>query len=265
MSITAPDAVLNGYQLRLPTFEGPLDVLLRLIERHQLAITDVSLVAVTDQFLAHLAAMEEAPPTTMAEFATIGARLVLIKSRSLLPRPLTVEDEGDSGDLVRQLVEYRAVQEAARLLGVRDMRAEGAFARGEGGVAVPAASAPPRLALHQPSALARALRRRLTIVPGPSAVVAASPLVSLREMIERVLVGLAGRSQLRFRAVLARCEGRDEALTAFLAVLVLIRRRVIEADQPALFGEITLRRTVREDASTGIKGDEPVLGQTADG
>jgi len=240
----APDlAGLDGYQLRLPSFEGPLDVLLRLIERHQLAIADVSLVAVTDQFLAHLDALGEAPPATVAEFAAIGARLVLLKSRSLLPRPAAVEDETDPGDLVRQLEEYRSFKDAARLLAVRDEAAEGAFARGDGGVAVPEPPSPPKLALHQPGALARALRRRLTAVPNPSAALATTPVVTLREMVERVLVALTGRGRARFGDVLARCTGRQEILTAFLAVLVLVRRRAIEAEQPELFGEITLRRS----------------------
>src|SRR5829696_2958195 len=100
--------LLPGYQLRLPTFEGPLDVLLRLIERSQLAIADVSLVAVTDQFLAYLDQVGDAPPETIAEFAAVGARLVLLKSRSLLPRPPALEDDADPGDLVRQLVAYRS-------------------------------------------------------------------------------------------------------------------------------------------------------------
>jgi len=245
VSITAPDlAGLNGYQLRLPSFEGPLDVLLRLIERHQLAITDVSLVAVTDQFLAHLAALGEAPPATVAEFAAIGARLVLLKSRSLLPRPIAVEDETDPDDLIRQLEEYRSFKDAARLLAARDAAAEGAFARGDGGVAVPKPPSPPKLALHQPNALARALRRRLTAVPSPIAALATTPVVTLREMVERVLVALTGSGRARFGDVLTRCTGHQEVLTAFLAVLVLIRRRVVEAEQSELFGEITLRRPV---------------------
>ena len=256
---TADPIALSGYQLRLPTFEGPLDVLLRLIERDQLAITDVSLVAVTDQFLAHLEAMGGAPPATVAEFAAVGGRLVLLKSRSLLPRP-PAADEGEPEELVRQLVEYRAMQAAARRLGERDALAAGAFARG-GGVALPEAP-PPRLALHRPSALARALRRRLTAVPSPSEIVAARPVVTLREMTERVLGALTGRRRLGFGEILAQCAGRQEALTAFLAVLVLVRRRVVEAEQAALFGEITLRRAA--PAPAAVPFTVPPAGEAAD-
>src|SRR5688500_7437705 len=101
---TADASLLPGYQLRLPTFEGPLDVLLRLIERDQLAIADVSLVAVTDQFLRYVESLGSAPAEVLAEFATVAARLILLKSRSLLPRPqVNAEHEADPDDLVKQL------------------------------------------------------------------------------------------------------------------------------------------------------------------
>lgn len=252
MSATVGDpTALSGYQLRLPGFEGPLDVLLRLIERDQLAVTDVSLVAVTDQFLAHLAGLADVPPATVAEFAAVGGRLVLLKSRSLLPRPAAVEDPAEPEDLVRQLAEYRAVREAAGLLAAADRRADGAFARGEG-VARPS-SPPPRLAIHQATSLARALRRRLTAVRDPGETVAARRVVTLREMSERLLLALPGRGALPFGRFRADCRDRQETLVAFLAVLVLVRRREIAAEQSGLFGEITLRRL----------GADPNLGPAA--
>ena len=241
MSATVGDpTALSGYQLRLPGFEGPLDVLLRLIERDQLAVTDVSLIAVTDQFLAHLTALDNVAPATVAEFAAVGGRLVLLKSRSLLPRPAAVAEDEEPEDLVRQLVEYRAVREAAELLAAADRRAAKAFPRGDG-VVRPAAP-PPRLAMHQAGSLARALRRRLTAVPSPREAIATRPVVTLREMTERLLTALGGRSSLPFRGIRAGCRDRQETLVAFLAVLVLVRRRVVEAEQVGLFGEITLRR-----------------------
>jgi segregation and condensation protein A len=233
------DAILDQYQLRLPVFEGPLDVLLRLIERSQLAIADVSLVAVTEQFLAHVRALDEAPPAVLAEFSAVGSRLVLLKSRSLLPRP-AVDEEGEGEGLVQQLIEYRAVKEAAVELGRRDTRGEGAFGRGAGAVAGPPAT-PPRLARHEPVALAQAIRRRLSVLPGPRDGLRLRRLISLREMIERVMGAITTRGTARFSAVAAGCESRHEVLTAFLALLVLMRRRVLDAEQDALFGEITIR------------------------
>ena len=243
MSVPPTDlSVLASYQLRLPSFEGPLDVLLRLIERSQLAITDVSLVSVTDQFLRHVADLGGAPPETMAEFAAVGARLVLLKSRTLLPRPPLNEENEETGDLVRQLAEYQKVKATAAQLEVWDASGNGAFPRGDA-VLVPGATQSPRLATLQANALARALRHRLTALPAPPEMMVVRRVVSLREMVERVLAALGGGRDLQFSDLAAGCNGRHEILTAFLAVLVLVRRRVVDAEQESLFGEISLRST----------------------
>lgn len=231
-----------GYQLRLPSFEGPLDVLLRLIERSQLSITDVSLVSVTDQFLAYIATLDQAEPETIAEFTNTGARLVLLKSRSLLPRTPVVDEDEPESDLARELIEYRAVKKAAEELAERDRRGEGAFLRALGGIVTPAPVSPPKLAAHEANALARVLRRRFTGLPSPKAILHTRPIVSFREMVERVLAAVTDRPQASFNGITRQCRDAHEVRTAFLAMLVLIRRRVIDADQVTPFGEITFRR-----------------------
>ncbi len=233
---------LLGYQLRLPSFEGPFDVLLRLVERNQLPITDVSLVAVTGQFLAYLEELGGGEPEAIAEFANVGARLVLLKSRSLLPRPVASDDEPVSSDLARQLIEYQTMKRAADELADRDRRGDGAFARTTGAILMPAGDAPPKLAAHEPVSLVRALRRRLAAIPSPREVVATRPLISLAAMIERVLGTLTGRGETVFSRVARDCRDGHELRTAFLAILILIRRRAIDAEQTTPFGEITLRQ-----------------------
>jgi segregation and condensation protein A len=253
---TIESPVLLGYQLRLPSFEGPFDLLLRLIERNQLPITDISLIAITDQFLAHVAAMEEAEPQTIAEFANVGSRLVLLKSRSLLPRPPANDDEHDTGELARQLIEYKAVKEAAAGLGDLDRRGLGAFARAAQAVLVPVDHAPPKLAAHMPGSLVRALRRRLASLPSPRELATAAPVVTLAMMIERVLGAFAKGQRSTFSGVVRQCRDDSEVRTAFLAVLVLVRRRLIDAEQDVPFGEITMtRRTNNHDAETAPAGD----------
>ena len=228
---------LHGYQLRLPSFEGPLDVLLRLIERERLSISEVSLVTVTDQFLAHFASLEDADPAAIASFTNVAGRLLVLKSRSLLPRPAQPEEEDDPDDLVRQLAEYKAVKEAALRLAETDRMGLGAYPRG---VVPRPEPGPVRLAMHQPAALARALRRRLLTLAPPSAPLALRQVVSLQAMIGRAIAALAGRKPVPFRSIVGIEAGRQETLVGFLAVLVLLRRRVVDADQPEPFGEITL-------------------------
>ncbi len=252
-----PGLQLNEYQLRLPGFEGPLDVLLRLIEREQLPIAELSLVQVTTQFLAAMRSLgRDAPPSLIADFAAVGTRLTLIKSRSLLPRPQAVEVEPDPGDLVQQLLRYREIRDAARHLANRDVADLGVFPAA-GRPVLGAATPPVRLAEYAPGVLVRAVRRRLSQLAEPVRVFPAVRIMSLREMVVRLAGQLAGGRVVRFSAVSATCRNRLEVQTAFLAGLVLIRRSMAEADQPELFGEITFRALAAPGGEylAGLSGD----------
>lgn len=246
MSMDTAALSLAQYQTRLPSFEGPLDVLLRLIEKRQLEITEVSLVEVTDHFLAYVASLEDAEPAAIAEFTMVGTRLTLLKSRSLLPKP-PLPDEGeepDPGDLVRQLQAYKRLKAVASLLG--DRRESGYVSFGPSAatpVARPGQIAPPKLAHYEPSILIRSLRRRLSIVPQAMQTVRQRRIVSIREMIDRVIDFASRGPAFRFSAVTDGYERRSEVATAFLAVLVLIRRQSLTASQDGLFGDIDLART----------------------
>jgi segregation and condensation protein A len=239
-SVAVETALFQGYQLRLPAFEGPFDVLLRLVERSHLVITDVSLVAVTSQFLAYVGTLDQSDADLIAEFSSVGSRLIVLKSRSLLARPPVEEVEPES-DLARELIEYRAVKEMAMLLGERDVLGSGAFPLSRAQIPADDRTALRPLAAHQPLQLSWALRRRLSVVPAPSLIVAARKLVSLRDMAARVLAGLQHSGQATFRSITRHCEDLHEARTAFLAILVLSRRQVVDVDQDGLFGEITIR------------------------
>jgi segregation and condensation protein A len=250
----SPDVTtLSDYQLRLPAFEGPLDILLRLIERDRLPITDISLVAVTDQFVAYLRTMSHVEPTVIAEFAAVAGRLVLLKSRSLLPRPSTPEEHAPN-DLVRQLIEYRTLRAAIDHLAGREHAARGSFAR-TAAIGAPDAP-PPRLVATEIGALARALRRRLTSLPDPITVVATRPVITLREMAERVLQALAMRPRVTFATLVHDRADRHEVLVAFLAVLVLVRRQVVVAEQVDIFGQITLSQVVPATDGATLAADD---------
>ena len=109
----------DTYRVRLPIFEGPLDLLLQLIEREKLDISVVSIAAVTDQFITHIREIEEVRPDLLADFLVLAARLVWIKSRILLPDPIPVEadtEEDPAETLARQLREYKRFKEAAEAL-----------------------------------------------------------------------------------------------------------------------------------------------------
>ncbi len=240
MVATAIRPQLDGYQLRLPTFEGPFDVLIRLIEREQLEISEISLVAVLDQFMDYVARLEAPPPAVIAEFAAVAGRLSVLKSRALLPKPAKLAEEVEETDLVRLLEEYRAVKAAAELLAGRQRNGAGAFGRGESiplPDAVPAPFAP-----QPPVTLANAVRRWLTRIPARPSILPAHRVVTLREMIARISAALDRGSSVSFDTIRAGCASRQDVAVAFLAMLTLLRRQTVQVTQPELFGAITVNR-----------------------
>jgi segregation and condensation protein A len=252
---TAPSdgrLTLSEYQLRLPTYEGPLDILLRLIERSQLAIEDVSLVAVTHQFLAFVEGLVEASPDVVAEFTAVGARLTVLKSRSLLPRPPATEDEIPESDLSRQLREYQRIKQlAAHLQGVHALGNASYSGLVRGAVTHPTASTTVRLAHGDASSLLQALRRRLSAVPRPATIVQQRPIVSLRELVTHVSACVDRLHRVQFSAVIHEYRSRPEVATAFLAVLVLVRRQAIAASQGDVFSDIELSQHLQPVAPNG--------------
>lgn len=251
--------ILSNYQLRLPAYEGPLDVLLRMIERSQLAIEDVSLVAITDQFFAYVRTLKAASPV-IAEFVTVGSRLTALKSRTLLPRPSIDADDPEQSDLTYQLREYRRVKDLARRLG--DLHARGRVAHGpalHGAISRPVPGRPARLENHDVSVLVKSLRRRLMAMPRVPQVIAQRRAVSLRDLVSRIAFLVSRSRSVPFSRFVADYQTRTEVATAFLAVLVLVRRQSIEVTQGDLFGDIALSPGVPNNSGSGELHDDEFL------
>lgn len=241
---------IDGYQLRLPAFEGPLDVLLSMIERERLAISDVSLVAVTDGFLAYMRHLHDPPPALLAEFAGIAARLLVLKSRALLPRPALAEDEPDVDDLAERLREYQRAKVAAARLRAAEQEGWRSFAR-----PAPAEAPPPRVVFSVPpvAQLRRALLRSLARGRPEPEVAPLRRLVSIGEMVGRLRGALArARLPLPFHHLVEG--GRAETIAGFVALLALWRRGEVEATQGALFGDILV--TANPTGATAEVGDD---------
>ena len=230
------------WQLRLPTFEGPLDVLLRLIEKQQLPISEVSLALVSDQFLQAARELGGSAPETIAEFTAVGSRLVAIKARSLIPRPQAPVEEEDEDGLVVQLLEYKAIKEAARQFAQIDRLGMVAFSTSAEAIELPDKPKELPLGRHEASWLARALQRKLVVIEPVRQMVVIKPVVSLREMIGRLTDALTGGTTSFNRIAETNCQDASERRALFLALLVMIRRGAADAEQNEPFGEITIQR-----------------------
>lgn len=239
---------LEDYQLRLPMFEGPIDVLLRMIERNQLEITAVSLVSVTDQFVAYVTSLaEEVSAEVLADFSTLAARLLALKSRSLLPVPENVTVEPESLDLAARLRAYQALRERASLLEQLNNRGERTYAR----VTAPTADQDVREHLMplSPDHIAKAMRRLLARSRQKADSYATPPVISLGTMVQRLLRRLPGNAAARFADVVGRQAPRSERIVGFIALLTLVRRNLVVARQAAMFGEIEIEKL---EATSGV-------------
>jgi segregation and condensation protein A len=235
------------YQIRLPVFEGPLDLLLHLVEREELDITKVAL----DQYLAYLAELERRQVKDLADFLVVAAKLLLIKSLALLPRPPAlapeVEDVGD--ELVRQLQAYKRFKQIAALLHEREKQGLHSYVR-----IAPLPHLEPQLDIGGVTLndLLAAVQEALDAVPAPPVGEVITPImVTIDEQVARIENELARRRQVHFREFLSEATTRVEIIVTLLAVLELIKQERIRVRQEELFGEILIEPETADQRSDG--------------
>lgn len=256
------------YTVHLPGFDGPLDLLLNLIEKNQMEITSISLVAVTDQFVAYLRAWDEPPLPRLAEFVAMAARLLLIKSRSLLPRQArqdaTDDDDplDDAEELAQRLREYQLAREIARSLRARELAGLQSFTRSTRFVdaEMMLTWAPPKLVGLDVNALSAVFKRVLTEQRLSQPEQLPLPLVTVAEKIEEVERLLIERGRMTLEEALRTAASRFAVVVTFLAVLELWRQQRLDVRQETLFGPVELlpgpRSPQRVGASDDAAGDQ---------
>ena len=244
----------QAYLVHLEIFDGPLDLLLRLIEREEMDITQVSLSRVTGQFLAHLEGLEQTRVEDLAEFLVVAARLILIKSRALLPVPPSPdgeEGEDPGEDLVARLKEYRRFKVAAEALRAWENLGLHSFAR-LAPAPMPEARLPPGSGQIRDllEAMLDALRQH---APDSAVDGVVSPItVTLDQRIDFIASLVATKSRSTFHELLRSCRSRAEIVVTFLAILELVRLLRVHIRQETLFGEIVLEAI----PTRGDAGDE---------
>ncbi len=245
------------YVVHLPVFEGPLDLLLHLIEKRQMEITTISLVTVTDQYLAYLNQWdaELLPLANMAAFVNIAARLLFIKSQSLLPQ--TVKEEMTSEvesavtmaeELQRHLIEYKLAKEVATYL--RQREEQGLQTHGRSGLLAGIETqlvwTPPTLVGLEAHSLARAFQRLLELQAKEAAEHSESLLPTARvrvsERIAEIVSYLREHERVELSEVLLHEQSRFVIIVTFLAVLELWKWERINVLQDELMGPIVLER-----------------------
>jgi segregation and condensation protein A len=258
------EAQANGhpsrYVVRLPVFEGPLDLLLHLIEKRQMEITTISLVAVTDQYLAYLEQWQEPdnrPLANIAAFISIAARLLYIKSQSLLPQVSQEEMTGEmqqaaamAEELRTHLLEYKFAKEIANHLRFREEAGLQTYARSGllASIEAQLAWTPPTLLGLEVSTLEKAFQRLLDLrARDESTSDIFIPLARVRvsERIAKIVGLLRIHPSILISELIENDSSRLVIIVTLLAVLELWKRERIYIKQTDLFGPILLERGER--------------------
>jgi segregation and condensation protein A len=229
---------MNKFQLEV--FEGPLDLLLHLIKKNEVSITDIPIAVITEQYLETLELMEYLDLDVAGEFLVMAATLVHIKSRMLLPPDETEADEEEGGDprdeLVRRLLEYQRFKDAAGELERRDILRRDVFARSPEPVQEVETVGFESVSLFD---LISALRTVLERLPKDSAHQVVLETVSVREKMSLLLDDLHRRGKVVFQELFAGVS-RLEVIVTFLAMLELVKIRAVKIWQEAAAGPIVI-------------------------
>jgi len=248
------DTTVGVPRVRLEIFEGPLDLLLHLIKKDEVEITDIPIASITAQYLAVVELMQDLNLDLAGEFLVMASTLTLIKSRMLLPDDPAGDEELEEdprADLVRQLLEYQRFREAAATMAERPLLNRDVFAREASLDDESGAVEPPPIKISVWD-LIHAYRRVLERARPASVHEVALERVSLREKVEFVLARLSASRSVDFESLFPEEATKLEVIVTFLAVLELMKIRAINAFQGEQFGAIVVSLAVRDASEVSI-------------
>lgn len=244
MEINVSGKQTHGYSVAIPVFEGPLDLLLKLIEHSELEITAVSLSMVTDQYLTHIRQIDNSKPEQISAFLVIAAKLIQIKSEALLPRPPTREDseEDPAQSLVEQLRLYKKFKEMAEHLYQLEQIGKHTYKRGAIPIKLDGKLDLSELTLDDLVSAAQAIFQSERDKKSLSTVIAA-PKVTIRQKINYLTNLLSGNDQVNFDDIMRTATSRLEIVVTFLALLELVKRHRVVATQQGIFSNIAIEKS----------------------
>lgn len=231
----------GGFILRTPSYEGPFELVLELIEKRKLSVSELSLSQVTDDYIQHVRSQGTFPMEDAANFIGVAATLLLIKSKSLIPDlELSNDEEEDVEDLKNRLQLYEKTRDAARELG----RIFGARVMVSAGEREPEAVFAPSRDLSL-EALEKALRTALATHEKEEKLpeVRVRPLVTIEEMMDRLTTRIQSALTMSFSDFTGSASERVEVIVSFLALLELVKQGAVEVSQMGTFQDIKITNT----------------------
>ncbi len=252
------ESILDDYPVTLDNFEGPLDLLLFLIRKHEIDVADIPIVLITEQYLDYLALMQELDLDVAGEFLLMAATLIHMKSKMLLPRPDSTDEEPEEDSretLMRRLLEHQKFKAAAELLHERQTLRGAQWGRSDDRLAELAGEPyEPELEVDLFSLLtafravvARAKQRPASLLPTEE--------MSIETRIEQLVAMLSDTEACGFEELFADVSSRLGLVTTFLALLEMIRLKLVRVFQTDAFGPIRVYRRARPADAPAPIGD----------
>lgn len=237
--------MVTDYKVKLDVFEGPMDLLLHLIKKHELDIYDIPIAIITDQYLEYLDLMRSLNLNIVGDFLLMASNLIHIKSKMLLPPSEEDEEELEDprDELVRNLLEYQKFQEGARLLEEGSVLGRDTFAKSlllidfsqneeeKGEEELQAVSIVDLLEAFKELLDKAAFPKTMEIQPDN---------LSIADKIDEILDKLKSERVVDFYSIFKPLRERSHLILTFLAILELIRQRLVNVEQSQPFGKITL-------------------------
>jgi segregation and condensation protein A len=252
-----------SFKVQLDIFEGPLDLLLHLIKKNEVTITEIPIATITEQYLATLELMQSLNLNVAGEFLVMAATLVHLKSKTLLPpeEGEPEEEEEDSAEgLVRQLLEYQRFKEAAESLQSREILRRDVFTRKP---ETPIEEGAVELETLSIFDLLSALRKVLAELPKGGMHQVVLETISVRDKMSFILDLLHRQGETSFQSLFESAGSRLEVVVMFLAMLELVKMRAIRIRQEAHAEPIVLELAAPlEEIESRLPGDDELEGES---
>lgn len=229
-------------QIKLQQFEGPLDLLLSLIEQQELDITKIALAQVTEQFLEYIKRLETIEAISIADYLGIAAKLLVIKSKAILPSlDVDLSEDDEEENLEEKLIRYKQFKEIAKQLKSLDQKGQQSFTRtivfNERVNFFPDPNVSVLELFNNISKVVNALQELDNL---PKAKIREA--ISIQEKITSLQNILSGQIETKLSSLILESKNKDEVIITFLALLELIKQRIFEVEQDNLFTDITIRK-----------------------
>lgn len=246
-----------AYSVKIPVFEGPLDLLLHLLKQNKIDIYDIPISLITRQYLDYIELMKELNLEVASEFLVMAATLIYIKSRMLLPPDETIEvdeTEDPRAGLVQRLLEYQAVKEASVHLREREEYWGNAFARPPEEAEEASFEPEPGLFEVHLFDLLGALRKILSRVPAEAVLITRETL-TVKDKIALILDRMEEEATVRFEALFEKERTKLHMIVTFLALLEILKLGLVRASQVDEFGSIwIMRREGGAESPVALRG-----------